>query len=65
MATVTNEIIQNQYGSEGKFTLMTTPLPTGEYVNAGGFAATLVGLLPFVIILWANLGSAVADAAKE
>ena len=65
MATVTNEIIQNQYGAEGKFTLMTTPLPTGEYVNAGGFAATLAGLLPFVIILWANLGSVVADAAKE
>ena len=44
---------------------MTTPLPTGEYVNAGGFAATLTGLLPFVIILWANLGGVVADAAKE
>jgi hypothetical protein len=44
---------------------MTTPLPTGEYVNAGGFASTLAGLLPFVIIIWANLGSVVADAAKE
>ena len=34
-------------------------------MNAGGFAATLTGLLPFVIILWANLGGVVADAAKE
>ena len=33
--------------------------------QSGGFAATLAGLLPFVIILWANLGSVVADAAKE
>ena len=65
MATATNEIIQNQYGSDGKFTLMTTPLPSGEYMNSGGYAPILTGLIPIVVLLWANLGSVIADAAKE
>ena len=44
---------------------MSTPLPSGEYMNSGGFAPILTGLIPIVALLWANLGSVIADAAKE
>ena len=34
-------------------------------MNSGGFAPILVGILPLLMLMWANLGSVIADAAKE
>ena len=65
MATVTNEIIKNQYGIESSFNLMTTPLYTGDYMDSGSYAPILLALFPIILTLWANLGSVVSEASKE
>ena len=45
--------------------LMTTPLYTGEYMNSGGYAGILVMIFPVVALIWANLGSVIADSVKQ
>ena len=65
MATVTNEIIQNQYGAEGSFTLITTPVGTGTYADTGSYGLIVNAVFPLVLLFWANLGNQIADQAKE
>ena len=45
--------------------LMTTPLDTGEYMNSGGYAGILLMIFPVVALIWANLGSVIADSVKQ
>ena len=44
---------------------MTTPLATGEYMNSGGWAGILLLFFPICTLIWANLGSVIADSAKQ
>ena len=65
MTTVTNEIISNLYDSDGTFTLMATPLPTGSYLNNSNYAGSLQYFFPFAMIMWSNLGSVLARVSLE
>ena len=65
MATVTDEIVKNQYQADGNFTLMATPLPTGEYKDNLSYAGTILYMLPVVLALFANLGFTFAQIAEE
>ena len=65
MTTVTNEIISNLYDSDGTFTLMATPLPTGSYLNNSNYAGSLQYFFPFAMIMWSNLGSVLAQVSLE
>ena len=44
---------------------MTVPMDGGPFENSGGYAPILLGVFPFVLLIWGNLGSVIADAAKE
>ena len=44
---------------------MTTPVKSGTYVNTGGYADLLVAFFPIAALLWANIGNAISEAAKE
>ena len=65
MTTVTNEIISSLYDSDGTFTLMATPLPTGSYLNNSNYAGSLQYFFPFAMIMWSNLGSVLAQVSLE
>ena len=65
MTTVTNEIVKNQYQAEGDFTLMATPLPTGEYKDNLSYSGTILFMLPVVLAFFSNLGFAFSQIAEE
>ena len=65
MTTVTDEIVKNQYQADGNFTLMATPLPTGEYKDNLSYSGTILYMLPVVLALFSNLGFTFAQIAEE
>ena len=44
---------------------MTTPLQSKPYEDTGAFSLVILGVYPLVALIWANLGSVIADSAKE
>ena len=65
MATVTDDIVKSQYQAEGNFTLMATPLPTGEYKDNLSYAGTIMYMVPVVLALFSNLGFTYAKISEE
>jgi hypothetical protein len=65
MATVTDEIVKNQYQAEGEFTLMATSLPTGTYKDNLSFAGILAFMVPMVAVMFSNLGFEFVKVSEE
>ena len=65
MATVTDEIVKNQYQAEGEFTLMATALPTGTYKDNLSYAGIIAFIMPMVAVMFSNLGFEFVKVSEE